>query len=250
MLSFFRKASSSSSSSTERTPPPSAQARRDKEQRWFSSLKPSTPSSSSQNAAHPTFSTTKTAPPSSGDSLHHSPRSLRVNEGRNAGSGASLRTRGSRLFQLGGSTQNQPERYKHASEPSSIPTGYAASAPNPNARGGRTSPPPPLLNNSVPSPAPTSITTDPNTKSLATRLQELSTSHADGLLDDEEYRLLRTELFERYAAKSSQPAQPSGQPSFTTLGRQPNGKLLTAILPEYRSPRSRLTARADPLTCP
>ncbi|KAL8276273.1 hypothetical protein RQP46_011347 [Phenoliferia psychrophenolica] len=43
---------------------------------------------------------------------------------------------------------------------------------------------------------------DPTTKSLATRLQELATSNADGLLDDNEYRMLRGQLFLKYASGS------------------------------------------------
>jgi len=227
MLSFFRRGSTSSSPSTERAAPPSAQQRRDKEQRWFNNLKPTSNSNSTQTTPQRNATNHKPAPARSGDSLHYSPGPVGAAEAWNPPSGASLKSRGSRLFQLGSSPQNQPDRYKHSSEPNILPTkpaAYAASAPNPNARGGRTSPPPPLPHqtNEPPPPPPT---TDSNTKSLATRLQELATSHSDGLLDDEEYRLLRTELFDRYAAKSSQPTQNKQQPTFATLGKAAMGKL-------------------------
>jgi hypothetical protein len=37
------------------------------------------------------------------------------------------------------------------------------------------------------------------TKTLAERLQELAVANDEGLIDDEEYRVLRQNLFEKYA---------------------------------------------------
>ncbi|KAF8517359.1 hypothetical protein BU17DRAFT_66929 [Hysterangium stoloniferum] len=47
---------------------------------------------------------------------------------------------------------------------------------------------------------PRQVSTDALTMSLAERLNDLAVANADGLLDDEEYRLLRQNIFERYAA--------------------------------------------------
>ncbi|KAG0140600.1 hypothetical protein CROQUDRAFT_674563 [Cronartium quercuum f. sp. fusiforme G11] len=44
------------------------------------------------------------------------------------------------------------------------------------------------------------------TQSLAIRLQELATANQDGLLDDEEYRVLRQGLFDRMTANNNQPS--------------------------------------------
>ncbi|KAF8318998.1 hypothetical protein DL93DRAFT_2225426 [Clavulina sp. PMI_390] len=49
--------------------------------------------------------------------------------------------------------------------------------------------------------------TDRATVSLAQRLNELATANADGLLEDEEYRLLRQNLFERFGAASQVPTE-------------------------------------------
>ncbi|KZT56352.1 hypothetical protein CALCODRAFT_319632 [Calocera cornea HHB12733] len=43
---------------------------------------------------------------------------------------------------------------------------------------------------------------DPVTRTLASRLNELATSHADGLISDDAYRILRQEIFERYGSAS------------------------------------------------
>jgi hypothetical protein len=46
--------------------------------------------------------------------------------------------------------------------------------------------------------------TDATTKTLAERLQELAVAHEDGLIDGEEYRVLRQSLFEKYASGANQ----------------------------------------------
>ncbi|TFY70337.1 hypothetical protein EVG20_g2669 [Dentipellis fragilis] len=62
--------------------------------------------------------------------------------------------------------------------------------------------------------------TDAVTMILAQRLNELATANAEGLLDDDEYRLLRQNLFERLPSASSVPAEmpivPTAGPSRTT----------------------------------
>lgn len=55
-------------------------------------------------------------------------------------------------------------------------------------------------------------TTDPVTVTLAQRLDELAAANSEGLLNDDEYRLLRQNLFERFASNSAIPVQPSVVP--------------------------------------
>ncbi|KAF8333513.1 uncharacterized protein EI90DRAFT_3153694 [Cantharellus anzutake] len=50
-------------------------------------------------------------------------------------------------------------------------------------------------------------TTDRTTATLAQRLKELANANADGLLGDDEYRLLKQNLFERFGAGSQLPAE-------------------------------------------
>ncbi|KAG8690371.1 hypothetical protein FRC11_012057 [Ceratobasidium sp. 423] len=49
--------------------------------------------------------------------------------------------------------------------------------------------------------------TDPITKTMADRLNELMKSHAEGMIDDETYRDLRASLFERFQAASHPPVE-------------------------------------------
>ncbi|EIN12706.1 hypothetical protein PUNSTDRAFT_118426 [Punctularia strigosozonata HHB-11173 SS5] len=51
------------------------------------------------------------------------------------------------------------------------------------------------------------MSADPITLTLAQRLSELATANAEGLLDDDEYRLLRQNLFERFASGSAAPTE-------------------------------------------
>ncbi|GAA5906093.1 uncharacterized protein JCM6883_002548 [Sporobolomyces salmoneus] len=73
--------------------------------------------------------------------------------------------------------------------------------------------------------------TNQETKTLATRLQELAIANADGLLDDEEYRLLRRQVFETHSSKNQ---------AETSMTRLSEG---TEAVPRFtgnlRSPRSR-----------
>ncbi|KAI0078210.1 hypothetical protein K474DRAFT_1660641 [Panus rudis PR-1116 ss-1] len=55
--------------------------------------------------------------------------------------------------------------------------------------------------------AHTRTSTDAITITLAQRLQELATANAEGLLNDDEYRLLRQDLFDRLAGGSTVPAE-------------------------------------------
>ncbi|KAI0335816.1 hypothetical protein GY45DRAFT_705054 [Cubamyces sp. BRFM 1775] len=62
--------------------------------------------------------------------------------------------------------------------------------------------------------------TDLITVTLAQRLNELATANSEGLLSDDEYRLLRQNLFERFASGSSMPAEaplvPMSKPAHST----------------------------------
>ncbi|KAB5595934.1 hypothetical protein CTheo_698 [Ceratobasidium theobromae] len=60
--------------------------------------------------------------------------------------------------------------------------------------------------------------TDPITKTMAERLNELIKSHAEGMIDDETYRDLRASLFERFGAAS----HPSVEPSHVRISNDPS----------------------------
>ncbi|KAG9097839.1 hypothetical protein FRC06_007121 [Ceratobasidium sp. 370] len=56
---------------------------------------------------------------------------------------------------------------------------------------------------------PRATQADPVTKTMAERLNELTKSHAEGMIDDETYRDLRASLFERFGAASHPPVEQS-----------------------------------------
>lgn len=226
MVSFFRnKQSSSTQPDKQRLSPPRA----DKDNRWFN-----TSSAKQPKPQHPPIPTFNLPQPSAHHtaSLHESPSARRVKEG--GASGASLRNRSSRFFHKGLTVNEVPPpnpstehiTYQQSSSP------YIAPAAAPRSPGEHSSPPPPAPHTSTPNVANDSGT-DSTTKSLATRLQELAISHADGLLDEEEYRLLRTELFQRYAAKAAEPSLPVETPSLSTLST-PRG---TSMKMQLRMPK-------------
>lgn len=64
----------------------------------------------------------------------------------------------------------------------------------------------PIFAHQAPSPAPAVHDIEVITQSLAIRLQELATANQDGLLNDEEYRILRQALFDRMTATSNEPS--------------------------------------------
>ncbi|KAF9454818.1 hypothetical protein P691DRAFT_655470, partial [Macrolepiota fuliginosa MF-IS2] len=68
--------------------------------------------------------------------------------------------------------------------------------------------------------------TDTVTATLAQRLNELSVANADGLLSDDEYRLLRQNLFERFASASEVPSEtpvvPAVRPRLGPAGTGPS----------------------------
>ncbi|KZP01350.1 hypothetical protein CALVIDRAFT_532965 [Calocera viscosa TUFC12733] len=106
------------------------------------------------------------------------------------------------------------------------------------------------------------VAADPVTRTLASRLNELATSHADGLISENEYRILRQDIFERYGsgsqagpsrlsgsqrtARDSQVYARSPLPSFTPpdispsiIGPQPPSSPLTVLKNSLRRTASR-----------
>ncbi|KAI9512429.1 hypothetical protein F5148DRAFT_902383 [Russula earlei] len=61
---------------------------------------------------------------------------------------------------------------------------------------------------SGPGPANPRVSTDATTVVLAQRLAELASANAEGLLDDDEYRLLRQNLFERFGSSTMSQKKP------------------------------------------
>ncbi|KAJ7134504.1 hypothetical protein C8R44DRAFT_427080 [Mycena epipterygia] len=78
--------------------------------------------------------------------------------------------------------------------------------------------------------APSRNPTDTVTTTLAQRLNELAVANSDGLLNDEEYRLLRQDLFQRFASTTAVPTE-------------------TPVVP-LASQRSRSTVRLSTATAP
>ncbi|KAF8798838.1 hypothetical protein BYT27DRAFT_7150271 [Phlegmacium glaucopus] len=67
-------------------------------------------------------------------------------------------------------------------------------------------------------------TTDTVTVTLAQRLDELALANSEGLLNDDEYRLLRQNLFERFANNSAVPTEASVVPVASDRARLKNGR--------------------------
>ncbi|KAJ3863438.1 hypothetical protein EV359DRAFT_82387 [Lentinula novae-zelandiae] len=75
--------------------------------------------------------------------------------------------------------------------------------------------------------------TDNATMTLAQRLNELAVANDEGLLNDDEYRILRQNLFERFAGNATVPTEESIVPaSVTPLRRPPKGN---PTIPENRT---------------
>ncbi|KIJ54840.1 hypothetical protein M422DRAFT_64065 [Sphaerobolus stellatus SS14] len=82
------------------------------------------------------------------------------------------------------------------------------------------------------------VSVDALTMSLAEKLNDLATANADGLLGDEEYRLLRQNVFERYsAADRDAPATTSTIPISPRTGAR-DTSISTQAVPRPRPPRA------------
>ncbi|ORY81215.1 hypothetical protein BCR35DRAFT_86668 [Leucosporidium creatinivorum] len=201
MLAFFRRTPSAapdSNSNRDARPPPSPGKRQQKEKAWLSSI--SAKSSSSASSTTPPASTRNTTsrrgdkatPNVAQQGLKPAPSLRPQPSSTSLKSSATRRSFFSNPLKGKAPAESATEDHERRRPPST----YAASAPSRSGGVPRSHSPPPPLPPSLPPPT----TTDTTTKSLATRLQELSIANADGLLDDEEYRMLRTRLFETYAA--------------------------------------------------
>ncbi|KAK7682433.1 hypothetical protein QCA50_014638 [Cerrena zonata] len=119
------------------------------------------------------------------------------------------------------SSSTRPERPTHVTATSSngshahVPTSahpHAASSihpspSRPSISSISTSPRARPVNANTMHASPSRTSTDAITLTLAQRLQELATANADGLLNDDEYRLLRQDLFDRLAGGSAIPQE-------------------------------------------
>ncbi|KAF8584713.1 hypothetical protein K439DRAFT_1660643 [Ramaria rubella] len=95
------------------------------------------------------------------------------------------------------------------------------------------------------------------TMSLAERLNDLATANADGLLDDEEYRLLRQNLFERFATSTDTPIESPVVPISATseprefyYKRRPSVDSQRSIATAVSSLFRRATGRSSSLASP
>ncbi|KAJ3514188.1 hypothetical protein NLJ89_g2509 [Agrocybe chaxingu] len=71
--------------------------------------------------------------------------------------------------------------------------------------------------------SPRKSTTDAVTVTLAQRLNELALANSEGLLNDDEYRLLRQNLFERFATNATVPTEAPVVPVAPARPRPPKG---------------------------
>ncbi|KAI0004503.1 hypothetical protein BJV74DRAFT_948310 [Russula compacta] len=112
-----------------------------------------------------------------------------------------------------------------------------------------------------PGPASTRASTDARTVMLAQRLAELASANAEGLLDDDEYRLLRQNLFERFGSttiprenppvpiagpsRSHPPQTPKRSDSVRAPSVQSKGTSSSSISGLFRRTTGRKNASAD-----
>lgn len=80
-------------------------------------------------------------------------------------------------------------------------------------------------------------TTDTVTVTLAERLNELAVANSEGLLNDDEYRLLRQNLFERFATSTAVPTEnpvvPAARPRPNKTGASPDGQVPSRPLSNF-----------------
>ncbi|GAA5965937.1 hypothetical protein JCM21900_005703 [Sporobolomyces salmonicolor] len=195
MLNFFRRPAPPSILEPP-APPPSAAARFEKEKRWIATI-------SKKNA--------------SADGRVGRGREGSANSGGGAGGGlgpdgvgagdsirsSSASLRNKKSFFRG--SAHAKDRSEPAHTAHSLPSASTLASSPPLSAGTSYLPAPSQSPAPAPSPPPSPATPDP-TKSLAIRLQELAVAHADGLLDEDEYRMLRQQLFESHvkAAKGEE----------------------------------------------
>ncbi|GAA5896272.1 hypothetical protein JCM5296_002932 [Sporobolomyces johnsonii] len=195
MLNFFRRPAPPSILEPP-PPPPSAAARFEKEKRWIATISKKNASTDGRAGRRREGS----ANSGGGAGAGLGPDGARAGDSIRSSS-ASLRSKKS--FFRG------PAHAKDRSEPAHAthahPSASALASPAPLSASTSSLPAPSLSPAPVHPPPSTPATPDP-TKSLAIRLQELAVAHADGLLDDDEYRMLRQQLFESHvkAAKGEE----------------------------------------------
>ncbi|GAA5917801.1 hypothetical protein JCM6882_004550 [Rhodosporidiobolus microsporus] len=225
MFSLLRRNNASASPSTSSAPPPPPptlvepppppSARRAKERSWLATIsgKASGKSSSKVDRGVGHVVVAAAAPAAStGSGGRDKGKGREQDEGYAgpAGGGApSLRSR--RSFRIGGSKnrdKDPPPPSVHLNNNHRVSVDYSSRRPSSSAPP-LSSPPlsssslsPPLLAPPSP-PVPPSPNHLPTTLNLAARLQELAVANADGLLDDEEYRVLRAQLFESSVGKGA-----------------------------------------------
>lgn len=223
----------------ETPPPPTSSSRREKEKKWLASVSPKVGSNAAAAKA-PTGSSAREEGRARVDGERQLGQSMGQPQGadkalRPMSSSASLRSTGtgkSRRSFWGGKArasavvaptfvspssgvEGAPRRHADAQYSPSLlaspKSTHSTSTANANVRDSRvpptssfiaTTPSRPSRAPGLPTIVPSPTGHDPTTKSLATRLQELATSNADGLLDDNEYRMLRGQLFLKYASGS------------------------------------------------
>ncbi|GAA5865553.1 hypothetical protein JCM1840_001440 [Sporobolomyces johnsonii] len=195
MLNFFRRPAPPSILEPP-PPPPSAAARFEKEKRWIATISKKNASTDGRAGRRREGS----ANSGGGAGAGLGPDGARAGDSIRSSS-ASLRSKKS--FFRGPAHAKDRSEPAHATQP--YPSASAPASPPPLSASTSSLPAPSLSPAPVHPPPPTPATPDP-TKSLAIRLQELAVAHADGLLDDDEYRMLRQQLFESHvkAAKGEE----------------------------------------------
>ncbi|BGP20209.1 hypothetical protein JCM10213_005936 [Rhodosporidiobolus nylandii] len=172
-------------------PPPPAKARREKESRWLASIASSSPKKGSSRdhgsgaADRPAGYSAKGKERAREEDVEREREAVYA---QGPGNGRAGSTRSRRSF-LPSSLRSGRERAPPSSSSSSAAPPSSLHPLSPPAQAPGPAPPPP-----------------DSTLNLAQRLQELAVAHADGLLDEEEYRVLRGAAFESTVA----PAERAG----------------------------------------
>ncbi|KAM0753613.1 hypothetical protein T439DRAFT_322508 [Meredithblackwellia eburnea MCA 4105] len=273
MLSFFSRRGSSQQQQKQTTPvirepPPPSSARREKEEKWLASI--SNNGSSTRKHQQPITTATfnggntnlvasssaasSSAFASNGDAV--TTRSLRP-----ASSAVSLRSVGTthskRKLSIFSSSKSKPSSSPNANDdkdqPHTSTSPRTRQASSNSAPAGSSSFPSPSLASFSQPPPPPVPKLDPATKTLAERLQELSVAHGEGLLDDEEYRLMRTQVFQQmstnFTTASPSSSSHNGPTSLVTTASQlPSSLSKSSTLSPDRARQPPPFSSSDPST--
>lgn len=203
MLSRFRRPAPPAIHEPPEPPPPAA-ARKAKESRWLASI--------GRSSAAQAPSQARSANTGSAGGVGESPTELRAGAGHDDKHAPSIRSARSFRIPFGRSKGRGPSGPGDGVAPNGLPLRDERRESLDAARRPSSSAPPALAAH-----LPQREETTP-TVSLAQRLQELAVANADGLLDEDEYRILRTQLFHESNGAATAAAAEIENNGLTRLG--------------------------------